>query len=189
MRKRLDDLVLALTVAMAVALVLTCWWGLTLSISRAGAETRSRVGQAPVHIETPAPALGPLPTPMPTPDPYDPAIPLPAELQEVLREACAEHGVPVPLALGVIQVESRFQPDAVSQEGCYGLMQLNPKYFPAGLSPADNLRAGIEYLGRLLKQRGDPAAALTAYNAGHDTGSRTYADAVFAAAEGWEAGK
>ena len=145
MRKRLDDLVLALTMAMAVALVLTCWWALTLSISRAGAEARSRMGQAPVHIETPAPTPGPPPTP--TPDPYDPAIPLTAELQAVLRETCAEHGVPVPLALGVIQVESRFQPNAVSQEGCYGLMQLNPKYFPAGLSPADNLRAGIEHLG------------------------------------------
>lgn len=183
MRKRLDDLVLALTVAMAVALVLTCWWGLTLSISRAGAEARFRVGQAPVHIETPAPTTEPLPTP--TPDPCDPSIPLPAELQEVLREACAEHGVPVPLALGVIQVESRFQPDAVSQEGCYGLMQLNPKYFPADLSPADNLRAGVEYLGQLLEEHGDTAAALTAYNAGHDTGSRTYAGAVLAAAEGW----
>ena len=187
MRKRLDDLVLALTMAMAVALVLTCWWALTLSISRAGAEARSRMGQAPVHIETPAPTPGPPPTP--TPDPYDPAIPLTAELQAVLRETCAEHGVPVPLALGVIQVESRFQPNAVSQEGCYGLMQLNPKYFPAGLSPADNLRAGIEHLGCLLVEHGNPAAALTAYNAGHDTGSRTYADAVLAAAEGWEAGK
>lgn len=189
MRKRFDDLFLTLVLAAAVAVVLTCWWGLTLSISRAGAEARSRVGQAPVHIETPAPAPGPLPTPTPTLDPYDPSIPLSAELQAVLREACAEHGVPMPLALGVIQVESRFQPDAVSPEGCYGLMQLNPKYFPAGLSPADNLQAGVEYLGRLLTQRGDPAAALTAYNAGHDTGSRTYADAVFAAAEGWTAEK
>lgn len=184
MRKRLDDLFSALMLAAAVAAVLAGWWALTLSVSRAGAEARSRVGQAPVHIETPAPTPGPLPTP--TPGPYDPAIPLPSELQAVLRDACAEHGVPVPLALGVIQVESCFQPDAVSPEGCYGLMQLNPKYFPAGLSPADNLRAGIEYLGRLLGEHGDPAAALTAYNAGHDTGSRTYAAAVLAAAEGWE---
>lgn len=190
MRKRLDDFVLALTMAMAVALVLACWWGLTLSIARAAGEAvPPGVGQAPVHSETQVPAPGPLPTPTPAPDPYDPAIPLSAELQAALREACAEHGVPVPLALGVIQVESRFQPDAVSPEGCYGLMQLNPKYFPAGLSPADNLRAGIEYLGRLLEQRGDTAAALTAYNTGHDTGSRTYADAVLAAAEGWTAEK
>ena len=190
MRKRLDDLVLALTMAMAVELVLACWWGLTLSIVRAAGEAvPPDVGQAPVHIETPAPTPGPLPTPTPTPDPYDPAIPLPAELQTVLRDACTEHGVPVPLALGVIQVESRFQPDAVSPEGCYGLMQLNPKYFPDKLSPADNLRAGVGYLGRLLRQYGDTGAALTAYNAGHDTGSRTYSDAVLAAAEGWAAEK
>lgn len=189
MRKRLDDLFLALVLAAAVGAVLAGWWALTLSISRAGAEARSRVGQAPVQIEAPAPAPEPLPTPTPAPVPCDPSIPLSAELQVVLFDACAEHGVPVPLALGVIQVESRFRPDAVSPEGCYGLMQLNPKYFPDKLSPADNLRAGIEHLGRLLGEHGDPAAALTAYNAGHDTGSRTYADAVLAAAEGWKAGK
>lgn len=190
MRKRLDDLVLALTLALAVALVLACWWGLTLAIAQAAGEAAPPgVGQAPVHSETLAPAPGPLPTPTPTPtpDPYDPAVPLSAELQAVLREACAEHGVPVPLALGVIQVESRFQPDAVSPEGCYGLMQLNPKYFPADLSPADNLRAGIEYLGRLLERYGDTGAALTAYTVGYDAGGRTYAGAVLAAAEKWAA--
>lgn len=190
MKKRLDDLFLALGLAAAVFLVLACWWGLTLSIAKAAGEgVPPGVGQALVQIETPPPVPEPLPTPTPTPDPHDPAIPLSPELQAALREACAEHGVPLALALGVIQVESRFQPDAVSREGCYGLMQLNPKYFPDKLSPADNLRAGIEYLGRLLGEHGDPAAALTAYNAGHDTGSRVYASVVLEAAEWWEAGK
>ena len=69
---------------------------------------------------------------------------------------------------------------------CYGLTQLNRDYFPDGLSAADNLREGIHYLGRLLEQHGDMGAALTAYNAGYDTGSRAYAGAVLRAAEWWE---
>lgn len=189
MRKRLDDLLFGLMLAAAMTLVLVLWMGLVLSIAGMAELGLPDVGQAPVHTETPPqrPALAPWPTPTPVPDPYDPAIPLSPELQTVLREACGEHGVPVALALGVIEVESRFQVDAVSREGCYGLMQLNPKYFPDKLSPADNLRAGVGYLGRLLAEYGDPAAALTAYNAGRDTGSRTYAGAVLAAAEAWEA--
>lgn len=120
------------------------------------------------------------------PDLYREDVPLTRELQAALREACGEHGVPVPLALGLIEVESAFCPDVVSSEGAYGLCQLNPKYFPSGLDPAGNIAAGVGYLGELLDRYGDTAAALTAYNAGRDTGSRTYANAVLAAAERWE---
>ena len=120
------------------------------------------------------------------PDLYREDVPLERELQETLHEACEASGVPVPLALGLIETESGFQTDAVSREGAYGLCQLNPKYFPADLTPAGNIRAGVAYLGELLERHGDPAAALTAYNAGHDTGSRTYANAVLAAAERWK---
>ncbi len=120
------------------------------------------------------------------PDLYREDVPLERELQETLHEACEASGVPVSLALGLIETESGFQTDAVSCEGAYGLCQLNPKYFPADLTPAGNIRAGVAYLGELLERHGDPAAALTAYNAGHDTGSRTYANAVLAAAERWK---
>jgi len=122
------------------------------------------------------------------PDPYREDIPLDRELQAALREACEESGVPVALALGLIETESGFRPDAVSSEGCRGLCQLNPRYFPDGLSPAENIAAGVGYLGELLERyKGDTQAALTAYNAGHDTGSRTYARAVLAASAKWEA--
>lgn len=120
------------------------------------------------------------------PDPYREDVPLSPELQAALREACQASGVPVSLALGLIEVESGFQSDAVSSEGCVGLCQLNPRYFPADLTPAENIAAGMGYLGELLERCGDTAAALTAYNAGHDTGSRTYANAVLAAAKRWE---
>ena len=116
-------------------------------------------------------------------------VPLSPECRSALVEACEAHGVALCDALGVMEVESGFDPEAVSSEGCVGLMQLNTKYFPAGLSPEDNIRAGVAYLGALLERyEGDTQAALTAYNAGHDTGSRTYANAVLAASERWGAG-
>lgn len=119
-------------------------------------------------------------------DPYDETIPLDRELQTALREACKEHGVPISLALGLIEMESGFRTDAVSSEGAYGLCQLNPKYFPADLDPTENISAGVAWLGELLNRYEDTAAALTVYNAGRDTGSRRYAGAVLAAAERWE---
>lgn len=112
--------------------------------------------------------------------------PLSDELYIVLLDACEDSGVEVPLALGVIEVESGFDVDAVSPAGCYGLMQLNPEYFPSGLTAGENIRTGTEYLGSLLDRYGDTGAALTAYNAGHDTGDREYAEKVIGAAERWE---
>lgn len=113
-------------------------------------------------------------------------VPLEAELQEAVWDACQEHNVEYELVLGLIEVESTFRTDAVSCVGCYGLMQLNPQYFPTDLSPADNVRYGVTYLAEKLDQyAGDVGAALTAYNAGHDTGNREYAEKVVAAAERW----
>ena len=119
------------------------------------------------------------------PDPYREDVPLERELQTALYEACEASGVPVSLALGLIETESGFQTDAVSCEGAYGLCQLNPKYFPADLTPAGNIRAGVVYLGELLERHVDPAAALRAYNLGYDDGDRRFADAVLAAEEKW----
>lgn len=113
-------------------------------------------------------------------------VPMKAELQEAVWDACQEHNVEYELVLGLIEVESTFRTDAVSCAGCYGLMQLNPQYFPADLSPAENIQYGVAFLAEKLNQyAGNIGAALTAYNAGHDTGNREYAEKVMAAAEGW----
>lgn len=117
---------------------------------------------------------------------YREDIPLPIDLQCALKESCEEHSVPVNLVLGLIQVESSFRPEA-DNGLCYGLMQLNKRYFPDGLSPEDNIRAGVAYLGELLEQYGgNTAAALTAYNQGSYKGSITnYAKNVLQASEKW----
>lgn len=118
-------------------------------------------------------------------DPYDESIPLDRELQATLREACEANNVPLSLALGLIEEESHFQPDAVSSKGAYGLCQLNPKYFPTDLTPAENITAGVAWLGELLEQYEDTAEALRAYNLGYDDGDRQFADTVLAATEKW----
>lgn len=97
--------------------------------------------------------------------------------------------MPQDIALGVMDVETggTFDPTAVNPVSrCYGLMQLNPVYFPSGLSPAENIQAGIGYLGELLARYDTTDAALTAYHDGHDAGRRGYAIAVLEAAKRWE---
>ena len=113
-------------------------------------------------------------------------VPLEYELQDVLHTAAEANGVPYHVALGLIYVESRFDPEAVSPAGCYGLTQLNPRYFPSGLSPAKNIEAGMEYLGSLIERYGDLSAALCGYHDGHDTGRRGYSNAVLEAAGRWK---
>lgn len=113
-------------------------------------------------------------------------VPLSYELQDVIQTECERHGIEYALALGLIETESSFREDA-DNGLCYGLMQLNREYFPADLSPAENIRAGMAYLADQLGRYETVDAALCGYNAGHDTGARDYANAVLAAAERWEA--
>ena len=81
------------------------------------------------------------------------------------------------LVLGIIEVESAFDPDARSHRGAQGLMQLREPTLrreversgidcPDLTDPAVNVRAGIRYLRRLLDAFGREEHALMAYNAG-----------------------
>ncbi|MCM2560620.1 lytic transglycosylase domain-containing protein [Lutimaribacter sp. EGI FJ00015] len=76
------------------------------------------------------------------------------------------------LALAVISVESGGRPDAKSEAGAQGLMQLIPTTAARfgvtdSLDPQDNIKGGIAYLDWLLKEfEGDAILALAAYNAG-----------------------
>lgn len=103
-----------------------------------------------------------------------------------LLEVCEARSIDVSLALGLIWVESRFDPNAVSKSGCYGYCQINPRWHPDGLSPEENIRYGLNYLADQCERYDSVEAGLTAYNAGRDTGNRRYANAVLAAAKEWE---
>ncbi len=95
-----------------------------------------------------------------------------------IQAAAAMHGVAVDLIKAVIQVESEFDPFAVSSKGAQGLMQLMP--FTARrfgvFDPFDarqNILGGTRYLRLLLDMfRGDVALAVAAYNAGENAVAR-----------------
>lgn len=81
------------------------------------------------------------------------------------------------LVLALIEVESAFDPAALSVAGARGLMQLREPTMRRelerhGLSlddphdPVANVRAGVRYLRRLLDAFGREEVALMAYNAG-----------------------
>lgn len=112
--------------------------------------------------------------------------PLSDDLYLEVQISSAAYGIPLCLALGLIEIESGFDTEAISPKGCYGLCQLNPIYHPSGLSPKENIKTGLKFLGELLSRYQDYGAALTAYHAGRDTGSRTYAQKVLDAANLWE---
>ncbi len=90
--------------------------------------------------------------------------------REVIEEAAGVWGVDADLVRAVIEVESAFEPRAVSAKGAMGLMQLMPatarQYGVADLfDPRANIDAGTRHL-RTLLDRYDLSLALAAYNAG-----------------------
>jgi soluble lytic murein transglycosylase len=107
----------------------------------------------------------------------------------IQRHAAARRLDPF-LMLALIAQESTFQADVRSVANAYGLMQVVPatgrRYAqtlgirPFGTArltePETNIRIGMAYFSDLLRQFGDVAAALAAYNAGEQRVSRWMAE-------------
>lgn len=94
------------------------------------------------------------------------------EYAQLIGAAAARHGVDPALLTAVAQVESAFDPLAISPKGAAGLMQLMPataERFGVRdvFDVAQNVEGGTRYLAWLLERfGGDPELALAGYNAG-----------------------
>ena len=105
---------------------------------------------------------------------YD--VPMSDELQRYIREQAERQDVPFEIALAVIERESSYQPDAVSDTGDFGLMQINIcnhrwLYEELGITdvmdPEQNIEAGLYILGQAFQKYEDmkPTIITTNYNA------------------------
>lgn len=104
-----------------------------------------------------------------------------SELARLIHEESQRMGLDPYLVLGMISVESSFNPRAVSHKGARGLMQIMPlvanslakelSFDPLRsqeilFDPAHNIQIGIHYFAQLIHQFGDIETALVAYNYG-----------------------
>jgi soluble lytic murein transglycosylase-like protein len=88
-----------------------------------------------------------------------------------IHRSAARHGLDPLLLASIVEIESGFDPEAVSRRGAAGLMQVMPSTAGTGRAelcdPELNLDAGARYLRSLLSRyQGDLELALAAYNAG-----------------------
>jgi soluble lytic murein transglycosylase-like protein len=100
------------------------------------------------------------------------SIQVPGGFGPIIQEAAHKYGVDPALIAAVMETESKFNPDAVSQAGAKGLMQLMPAT-ARGLGvtdakdPRQAILGGAKLLGILSdKYKGDLKLTLAAYNAG-----------------------
>ncbi|MFN0170523.1 MAG: lytic transglycosylase domain-containing protein [Bryobacteraceae bacterium] len=120
--------------------------------------------------------LVPFSTPQPKPPQLtvDPdCVPAPKDqIAKLVASTAEKEKVAQNLLEAVIEVESAYDPCAVSPKGAEGLMQLMPSVqeemsVENPFDPQQNLTAGARHLKKLLEQyKGDLKLALSAYNAG-----------------------
>lgn len=95
--------------------------------------------------------------------------------EDVIRKAAEQFGIEVNLIKAIIKAESSFDPDAISESGAQGLMQLMPDTandMEVGdpFDPEENIFGGTRYLSLLLQRfNHDKRLAIAAYNVGATT--------------------
>jgi hypothetical protein len=114
-----------------------------------------------------------------------------ANYDAIIQAAAARFNVDPALIRGVIGTESTNNPNAVSEKGATGLMQIMPSNYKAlGITdpkdPTQNIMGGTQLLSQLLDSSPDVATALRRYQGGEDRSqwgpvNAAYPQKVFAA--------
>lgn len=130
----------------------------------------------PARAEQRSVAATPRPTPARTPAPATPApvgllrCPIPTTFRPGFETAARETALPLALLAALGEIESGFEPDAVSEAGARGLLQLMPVTADEVRVDADrpeaNVLGGARYLRQMLDRFESTDLALAAYNAG-----------------------
>lgn len=100
------------------------------------------------------------------------------EINSIVEYYANKNKISPSLVKAIIEVESGYNPKAVSEKGAKGLMQLMPSVIQDmgvinPFIPAENIRGGVELLKDLLKHYNwDYKKALAAYNAGKNVVDR-----------------
>lgn len=95
----------------------------------------------------------------------------PTALAPVIQKYCSRYNVPYDLVVAIINRESGFNAEAVSDKGAIGYMQLIPttaaRFGVNPWNPMENIKGGIEYLATLLRKfNNNKVLAVAGYNAG-----------------------
>ncbi|MFB3924315.1 MAG: transglycosylase SLT domain-containing protein [Terriglobia bacterium] len=99
----------------------------------------------------------------------------PEEINRLVQQTADRFQVDPKLVHAIIQVESDYNPAAVSNKGAMGLMQLVPatahRYGVSNpFDPKQNIEGGVNHLKYLLDLfKGDLSLSLAAYNAGENS--------------------
>ena len=118
--------------------------------------------------------------------------PLEIDLDEDLQEFiyCLSYGYNIDYAfvMGVMQLESQFDPTAISSTNDYGLMQINKVNhgwlkehlgIKDILDPYQNIRSGLYILRNLFEKYEEPELVLMAYNMGETGASRLWDKGIY----------
>lgn len=118
---------------------------------------------------------------------YD--VPLSKDLQDYISSVCSTYSVPCELIYGIIEVESNFRADTVSDTNDYGLMQINKcnhEWLSSTLGvsnfldPKENILCGIYIIsGHLEKTDGNVELALMRYNCGATGAKRLWEQGIY----------
>lgn len=93
------------------------------------------------------------------------------KINEAVEQAARQYDIDPLLVHAVIQVESAYNPYAISHAGAQGIMQLMPATARSlgvrnSFDAEENIRAGVRHLKELKDTYKDDRLALAAYNAG-----------------------